>query len=223
LLTLETLSVAAAYYTQVSADLLGTIDGLPQIRGLAIPEGIFHRTSGRKYSRKDNFQPAENRSKTAIVANDSRSEIVCPQPHVYPRGRPFPPNWHHDPSTAMSLSDAISSTTSSHSNGDYPYSESWPSLPSTIGQIVQLQQSISYASPYQVPAPATNSFTPRPRPYSTSYPVTSGYAPIPPHLSSLERSNNVQSPVELVRPISNVFHKPVHPQTCMNPDIDEHR
>ena len=215
----------AAYFTQVFVHQLGTVDDIPCIWNLAIPEGIFKSSrSGKNHSQKNRFQPDERRldmSMAAMRQSPVTYEIQCSlplsPPHnngyhrhdccAYPSERLLPSNSHRP-------SIATNSTASSHSNSYHPYSQSRLSLPPST---ITAQQSENpekdpfnypYGYTYQaLQAAPMNSFMPHD---SISYPLNLGYAPIAPPLTHLsltpERLNNVQSLVSSLTMLNHLSY-----------------
>ena len=121
----------AAYFTQATIDHLGTVDDIPRIRELVIPEGMFKSTRlGKNRSRPD-----ENKSSDVSKTVTSRSSYAAlPSPYQYrvqsQRGSPGLPVFMHEPYQARRSAEPqspatyeTSHTPISHDGGHYQQSQ----------------------------------------------------------------------------------------------------
>jgi hypothetical protein len=114
------ISFAAAYFTQTTIDQLSTVDDIPRIRELAIPEGMFKSTR----LAKNRARADESKSSDASKVVTSRSYAAYPTPYQYQsqtlKNSPSMPIFMHDPYQARQSAEPHSPASYDTSHSPVP-------------------------------------------------------------------------------------------------------
>jgi len=80
-----------AYFTQATVDRLGTVDDIPGVRELIVPNGIFKSTRSSK-NRNKSDEPGRPVDKPKLPSAATRTYAPFPSPALYPTSNPSQPN-----------------------------------------------------------------------------------------------------------------------------------
>jgi hypothetical protein len=81
----------AAYFTQATVDQLGTIDSIPEVRSLVVPEGLYRSTRVSKSRKQEDSRGRPDGGSSPTASTSTRAYAP------FPSGYPSSPSFHYHP------------------------------------------------------------------------------------------------------------------------------
>jgi Gti1/Pac2 family transcription factor len=201
----------AAYFTQATVDRLGTVDDLPGVGDLAIPDGVFKTTRVAKGRSKneDSTAPRSSDTKASAPSSSSAGSSRTYSSYVPPPGPPEP-----DKATGQSIQ--MFQPYPNYNGNGFPGKDFTPP-PYTV-------PSGSRPHPLHVSSPVTDPYYDTSRsstsPVSVSYGYSDTRSPISVPSNRLESGHHRGTPgPPLIIPNQQQFYNPQHsfPTRMMSP------
>lgn len=119
----------AAYFSQTTLDSLGTIDSIPGVGDVPVPEGMFKSARAGKMNKRNDPMPVED---IGAATHEPWGVAMQPVPYAteYPKWSNSSPRPSHSPRSYAAAQSAYPTPRSSYESTDYP-ARSMSSQPAT--------------------------------------------------------------------------------------------